>query len=159
MRNFSIVLISLLFLSCQHKENRPPAVDTSDTVSKQKKAEQHEAQNKQVGDTIIMNFKNQQGFYIADGSIDSLHSRVYIKFKNEELSELNANLIPDTAKGNIRFNQIVFPDKTSDGPFGMDLKMELKQKGNYIIVIGHSQMADNPFYGKFKVQLESKKQK
>lgn len=159
MRNFSIVLISLLFLSCQHKENKPATVDTSDTVSKEKKIEQHEAQNKQVGDTIIMNFKNQQGFYIADGSIDSIHSRVYIKFKNEESSELNASIILGTAKGNIRFSQIIFPDKTSDGPFGMDLKMELKQKGNHIIVIGHSQMADNPFYGKFKVQLGSNKQK
>lgn len=159
MKNFSIVLISLLFLSCQHKENKLAAVDTSDTVSKGKRIEQHEAQNKQVGDTIIMNFKNQQGFYMAEGSIDSIHTRIYIKFKNEELSELNASIIPGTAKGNIRFNQIIFPDKTSDGPFGMDLKIELKQKGNYIMVIGHSQMADSPFYGKFKVQLESNKQK
>lgn len=71
---------------------------------------------------------------------------------------MKARIVPTTGKGNIRFNQIIFPDKTSDGPFGMDLKIQLKQKGNHIIVIGHSLMADNPFWGKFEVQLENKKE-
>lgn len=159
MKNFSILLISLFFLSCQQKENKPAADKTSVADSTERKTEQHEEQNKQTGDTIAMNFKNQQGFYIADGSIDSIHSRVYLKFNNEDFSQLDAKIIPTTGRGNIRFNQVIFPDKTSDGPFGMDLKIDLKQKGNYIIVIGHSQMADNPFYGKFKVQLDTKNQK
>lgn len=156
MRNFSILLISLFYLSCQQKENNQAANNASDTDAKEKKIEQHKEQNKQIGDTIAMNFKNNQGFYVANGSIDSINSRVYLKFNNESFSKINAKIIPTTGKGNIRFNQIIFPDNTSDGPFGMDLKIDLKQKGNYIIVIGHSQMADNPFYGKFKVQLETK---
>lgn len=157
MRNFSILLISLFFLSCQQKENKQDADISSDVDPKGKKIEQQKEQNKQIDDTIAMNFKNQEGFYIAEGSIDSIDSRVYLKFNNENFKQLDAKIVPTTGKGNIRFNQIIFPDKTSDGPFGMDLKIDLKQKGNYIIVIGHSQMADNPFYGKFKVQLDAKK--
>ena len=157
MRNFSILLISLFFLSCQQKENKQAADIISDVDPKGKKIEQQKEQNKQIDDTIAMNFKNQEGFYIAEGSIDSIDSRVYLKFNNEIFKQLDAKIVPTTGKGNIRFNQIIFPDKTSDGPFGMDLKIDLKQKGNYIIVIGHSLMADNPFYGKFKVQLDAKK--
>jgi hypothetical protein len=40
----------------------------------------------------------------------------------------------------------------------MNLKIPLKQKGDYILVIGHSLMADNPYWGKFKVQLDNKKE-
>jgi hypothetical protein len=96
--------------------------------------------------------------FIAEGSLDSIHSKVYVKFKTEDLGELNGKIVTTTGKGNIRFNQIIFPDKSADGPFGMDLKIPLKQKGNYIIIIGHSLMADSPYFGKFKVQLENKKQ-
>jgi len=70
---------------------------------------------------------------------------------------LKAQILPAGGKGNIRFNQIIFPDKASDGPFGMDMKIDLKQKGNHVLVIGHSLMADEPYFGKFSVQLENKK--
>jgi hypothetical protein len=163
MKNYIILLASIFFFSCQQKDNQKTAVDVvSDTISATKnkvenKAENKKEENKQIGDTITMNFSDEKGFFTAEGSLDSIHSRIYIKFKNEDSGELNATIIPATGKGNIRFNQIIFPDKSSDGPFGMDLKIPLKQKGNHILVIGHSLMADNPYFGKFKVQLENKK--
>jgi hypothetical protein len=75
-----------------------------------------------------MNYMNEKGFFIAEGFLDSIHSRVYVKFKNEDLGEFKAKIVPTTGKGNIRFNQIIFPDKTSDGPFGMDLKSHSSKK-------------------------------
>ena len=105
-----------------------------------------------------MNFRNGKGLFIGEGSLVSVHSRVYIIFKNEDLGALEARIVPTIGKENVRFNQIIFPDKSSDGPFGMDLKILLKQKGDYILVIGHSLMADNPYWGKFKVELENKKE-
>ena len=157
MKNFLMLLsISIFFFSCEQKEKKQSTVSTPITNAKlnvQTKEEKVQ-ENKQIGDTIYMDFKNDKGEFIAEGSLDSINSRIYLKFKNEDSGELNAKIIPSTGKGNIRFNQIIFPDKTADGPFGMDLKINLKQKGNYIFVIGHSQMADNPFYGNFKVLLE-----
>ena len=44
--------------------------------------------------------------------IDADNERLFdhcVKFKNEDLGQLNANITPTTGKGNIRFNQIVFP--------------------------------------------------
>lgn len=150
MNKFLILLLSILFFSCQQKEKEHISTKISDQIVTKKNKEI----NVQVGDTILMKFKNKNGLFVAEGMLDSIHSRIYVKFKNEDLAQLNAHIIPATGKGNIRFNQIIFPDKTSDGPFGIDLKISLKQKGDYIIVIGHSLMADNPYLGKFKVQLK-----
>jgi len=154
MKNLCILLISIFFFSCQQKENKEASAESPiPVVQKEKKQE-----NKQIGDTIFMNFKNEENAFVAEGHLDSLNSKVYVQFKNEDLGELNAQIIPDGGKGNIRFNQIIFPDKTSDGPFGMDLKIPLKQKRTHVLIIGHSLMADNPYYGKFKVQLDIKKE-
>lgn len=153
MKNLLFILISIFFFSCQQKENKNTAVQVLKPVLTKKNSEE----NKQIGDTIFMKYRNEKHLFTAEGSIDSIHSRIYVKFKNEDSGELNAKIITTTGKGNIRFNQIIFPDKTSDGPFGMDLKIHLEQKGNHILVIGHSQMADNPFSGKFKLQIENKK--
>lgn len=154
-----MLLLSVFFFSCQQKENKiSDDVPISNSNISKKNKEHPKEENIQINDTIFMKFKNENGVFIAEGVLDSIRPRIYVKFKNEDLGELNAKIIPTTGKGNIRFNQIIFPDESSDGPFGMDLSIQLVQKGNYILVIGHSQMADNPFWGKFKVQLENKKQ-
>lgn len=159
MKNIALLLLSLSLFSCQQKEIKKTAVPTADTVvAKEIKEEIKQQENKQVGDTIFMNITNEKGLYVAEGSLDSIHPKVYVKFKNEDLGELNGTILPASGKGNIRFNQIIFPDKSSDGPFGLDLKIPLKQKGDHIIVIGPSLMADSPYWGKFKVQLEHKKE-
>ncbi len=147
-------MISVFFYSCQQKEIKNNSVHNSDTIA----IEKYRKENKQIDDTIFMNFKNAKGLYIAEGQLDSIHPRVFIKFKNENLGELNGKIILATDNGNIRFNQIIFPDNSSDGPFGKDLQIQLTQKGNHIIIVGHSQMADNPYWGKFKVQLENSKE-
>jgi hypothetical protein len=155
MKNWFLFLISIFFFSCQQKENKKPAAAEAPTpfVQKEKKQE-----NEQIGDTIAMNFKNEENVFSAKGRLDSLHSKIYVKFNSKDLGKLNAQIIPDAGKGNIRFNQIIFPDKTLDGPFGMDMKMPLQQKGTHILIIGHSLMADNPYYGNFKVQLTIQKE-
>jgi hypothetical protein len=151
MKNILLLLLSISLFSCQQKEKKNVVVATSDTIITKKENKQ---EHLQIGDTILLKYKNDQGLYTAEGVLDSVHPRMYLKFNNENLGELNARIIPNKGKGNIRFNQIIFPDGTSDGPFGMDLKMPLTQKGNHIIVIGHSQMAEDPYWGKFGVELE-----
>lgn len=153
MRNFLMLSISIFFFSCQQKEIKNTSVQTSEPIP----AKEIKEENKQIDDTIFMNFKDEKGLFMAEGAIDSIHSRVFVKFKNDYAGELNGKIITATNNGNIRFNQIIFPDKTSDGPFGKDLKTEIKQKGNYVLVIGHSQMADYPYWGQFKVEIENKK--
>ncbi|MDP5199867.1 hypothetical protein [Flavobacterium sp. DG2-3] len=158
MRNLAILLLCVFCFSCGKKEN---SIDTTSTETIQDTTQQMEVADKepviennlQTGDTIVMNVKNEKGLYTAEGTLNSATSKVYIKFKNENSANLKAKIILPEG-GNIRFNQIIAPDKSSDGPFGMDLEKKLEQKGDYILVIGHSQMAENPYVGKFGVQLE-----
>lgn len=54
---------------------------------------------------------------------------------------------------NVRFNQIVMPDGTSDGPFGRSIEYGLEQQGTYHLLIGESLMAGEPWGGEFMLEL------
>ncbi|WP_125723496.1 hypothetical protein [Flavobacterium ustbae] len=158
MKNLVIILFCILCFSCGKKENGNETSSSEiaqDTTQQIKVADKEPVveKNIQTGDTIVMNVKNEKGLFIAEGNLNSATSKVYIKFKNENSANLKAKIILPEG-GNIRFNQIIAPDKSSDGPFGMDVEKKLDQKGNYLLIIGHSQMAENPYVGKFEVQLE-----
>lgn len=158
MKNFSILLLSVFFLSCQQKENKNTSAVTTDSIAAKTVSDKNKEENKQIGDTIVLKFQDEKGVFTAEGTLDSIHSRAYLKFNIEDPKALKGKITTPSGGGNIRFNQIIFPDKSSDGPFGIDLNVPIKQKGNYILIIGHSQMADNPYFGKFKVELENKKE-
>lgn len=155
-KNLIILVVSLLIFSCNQKpeaDDKPIPVNMTDTIVTEKEKEKPKEENQQLGDTISLTFKDDKGSYIAEGVIDSLHPRVYIKFTNENAGNLKASVKP-LGVGNIRFNQIIFPDKTSDGPFGQDVEQPLSQTGVHSLVIGHSLMADNPYNGRFMVRVQ-----
>ncbi|MFB9076328.1 hypothetical protein ACFFLS_19345 [Flavobacterium procerum] len=150
MKSFFILLILIFSFSCQQKK-----METSDVHTDSNPVKEIKKENLQINDTLFLKYKNKNNQFTAEGSIDSIHSRIYVKFSNEYPSQLIGKIITPEEKANIRFNQIIFPDKTSDDPFESDLKIDIKQKGFYILVIGHSQMAENPYWGKFEVQLQN----
>ena len=156
MKNYWIAIVSLLLaFSCNQKENGKiiPA-NMTDTIATEKDKANDTVLNAQQDDTIQMLVPDEKGSYSAFGIIDSIRPRIYVTFTNKKTGNLNAAVTPINGEGNIRFNQILFPDKTADGPFGKDLELELKQTGKHTLIIGHSLMAENPYYGKFKVELQ-----
>jgi hypothetical protein len=152
MKNLLAAIVLFSALSCNQKdESKIVPVNMTDTIAAaDKKASDI---NKQLGDTILLTSKDEKGTYAAEGTIDSLHSRIYVKFTNAQTGKLTAVIKPTAGKGNIRFNQIIFPDQTADGPFGINIEQELKQTGEHTLIIGHSLMADNPYIGNFSLEL------
>ncbi len=147
-----VVIVALLIISCKQREREEIIpVNMTDTIVAEK--DNPEISNGQFGDTIRLSFKQPNGNYVAEGEIDSLHSRIYVKFTNENTGKLKASL-KTSSEANIRFNQIIYPDKTMDGPFGRDIEQELTQTGEHSLIIGHSLMAENPYYGKFTVDVK-----
>ncbi|MGV3696086.1 hypothetical protein [Flavobacterium sp.] len=141
------------FISCKQKEeNTIIPVNMSDTIVTEE--DQSKSKIKQVEDTIHLDFIDEKGLITAEGSIDSIHPRIYVTFQIDNLGKLRARIFPETKTGNIRFNQIVFPDQTSDGPFGAGLDLELTQTGRHSLIIGHSLMAEKPYFGNFRVELQ-----
>lgn len=155
MTKYSLLIVAFLLCSCHQKEdNNIMPVNTTDTIVTEKEKIQQEVLNQQTNDTIQLLVQDEKGNYTAVGIIDSIHSKVYVTFDNKLASTLKAAITTMEGDGNIRFNQIVFPDKTSDGPFGKELQLELNSIGEHILVIGHSLMADGQYEGKFKVEVE-----
>jgi hypothetical protein len=153
MKNFLAAIVVFVAFSCNQKEEgKVIPVNMSDTIAASE--EKAPTINKQLGDTIHLTVKDEKGMYTAEGAIDSLHPRIYVKFETDEIGRLKASIKPITGKGNIRFNQIIFPDNTADGPFGMDLEQELTQTGKHLLIIGHSLMADSPYIGNFTIKLQ-----
>lgn len=148
-----VLLLALVTFSCkQREEKKIIPVNMSDTIVTEKDRQANA--EKPTDDTIHLGFIDEKGIFTTGGTIDSLHPRIYLNFETDDLGKLKASVKPAGGKGNIRFNQIIFPDKTADGPFGTELNLELKQTGKHTLIIGHSLMADNPFWGKFEVKLQ-----
>lgn len=155
MRNYLIALVAILVFSCRQKENTTMLpTSMTDTIATEKDKIKDSLFNEQKYDTIKMLIQDEKGNYTAIGTIDSIHSKIYVKFTNPIAASLKAAIIPMDGDGNIRFNQILFPDGHSDGPFGKEIEQELKQTGEHTLIIGHSQMADGQYQGKFKVDLQ-----
>lgn len=76
-----------------------------------------------------------------------------ITFNPGTYKNLNAE-VNGVRAGNIRFNQIIMPDKSSDGPFGKDLNYLLDQSGEYKLIIGESQMQGDPFEGDYILKFK-----
>lgn len=149
-----IITIAILYACKQREDNKTIPVNMSDTIitENEKAATRH--LNEQIADTINMLVHDDKGDYSATGQIDSLHPKIYVKFINPTPGNLKATIKTMQGDGNVRFNQIIFPDKASDGPFGKELKYELKTVGAHQLIIGHSLMAEGQYEGKFKVEIQ-----
>ena len=152
-----VAIVSLFFaFSCSPKENLNTVPGGSiDIIAKPKKITANTNRNTQSHDTIKMVAEDGKGIYRADGEINSVHSRIYVIFTNNKApGDLYAVVTPEKDGANLRFNQILFPDKSADGPFGKEIAIKLNQIGKHTLIVGHSQMAEDRYQGKFKIDLQ-----
>ena len=155
MKQIFILLTTVLTLiSCRNIKENSPEIEKMDhhEISNDYKA----LENNKIGDTIIIDFNNNNNSFFSNGSLNSDHPRIYLKFKNKTIGKLTAILLPDTTNVNIRFNQIIFPNQSSDGPFGKKIDIDINQNGIYTIVVGYSKMSNESSYGHFTVQFQYK---
>ena len=54
---------------------------------------------------------------------------------------------------NIRFTQIALPNRTFDGPFGLEMTYSIKSPGRYALIIGQNLMAGDPWNGGFTLKV------
>jgi hypothetical protein len=55
---------------------------------------------------------------------------------------------------NIRINQIIYPDGSSDGPLGKTITIATPQTGRYQLVIGHNLMAEGGLVKAFRLEVQ-----
>lgn len=79
--------------------------------------------------------------------------RVHLEFDNPGYKKLYGLITTQDSIANIRFNQIIMPDSTMDGPFGREIKYDLTTNGTYSLILSESLMAGDPWEGDFHVEI------
>lgn len=67
--------------------------------------------------------------------------------------KLVALITTPSGKGNIRFNQLIMPDGSADGPFGKKIEYTATQTGTYKLIIAANLMAEDPYNGEFTLKV------
>ena len=72
----------------------------------------------------------------------------------QDVDSLVATLHASGSQRNLRFNQIVMPDGTMDGPFGHEMHYRTGQNGTYTLRIGKDNMADGSVKGPAVIYIQ-----
>lgn len=87
-------------------------------------------------------------------TITSDMQSVNVTITDLDVGQLRINVSHSKPDANIRISQVVRPDGSTDGPFGQQLVYDIKQRGNYTIVINKSNMASGTQVGDLFITLE-----
>lgn len=104
-------------------------------------------------DTVIHLSLDSVQTATAKGAISKTKSQIYCYLSVSKKQTIRARLIPASEDLNIRFSQLIFPDRRTDGPFDRELVYALSQPGMYQLVIAPNRMASGPFNGDFELQV------
>ncbi|MBV4359416.1 hypothetical protein [Pinibacter aurantiacus] len=167
MKSTLFLIACFAIVSCNNNGSKSPVTEgRADSVT-QERIEKH------TDDTASSPAKSPESGAVQTDSVlnlelpqngDSLTVRILKKsapvscnFQVRNKGVLSARIITPAGKGNIRFNQIFMPDKSSDGPFGKELNYDIKRTGLYKLIIGEDLMAEKPYKGEFTLEIKASK--
>lgn len=110
--------------------------------------------NTQLDSIIVLAFAPDSNSLTVKGHLDKALSPMICHLPIARPGRLTASIEPGKKPANIRFNQVVFPDGNSDGPFGQTLEYKLPKKGMYQLIIGPSLMANDAYTGDFLLRIK-----
>jgi hypothetical protein len=93
-------------------------------------------------DTLFFNLK-----------MDSLHQNNLVPVHVYTKGKIGAAVYSRDEKANIRIAQIGYPDSTFDGPFGRGVIFNIKDTGEYKIIIAENMMAGDKWFGDFNLKV------
>lgn len=106
------------------------------------------------GNKIIRTVEaSQLPFTIGERFTDE-NQEFVIVIKNVTNPTISVKINTVEKNRNLRINQIILPDGSSDGPFSKEMKYTKKKKGTYKIVIGKNLMAEGKLVGNVSVSVK-----
>lgn len=140
-----IVFISTLFIvSCHQQDNQgkiyplTQVIDSPTSIHITTPTKETKRILSVNGDTLILALK-----------MDSLGKHQNIPLFIQSGKIIMGELLSKDPSANLRFTQIQLPDRKLDGPFGRNLHYDIKDTGEYHLIIGGNQMAGDPWKGDF----------
>ena len=118
----------------------------------------------QAADSVKLRWENGDSVLIAivaaidlptsfDLEVGKSYQQIHLVIQGLAADSLQAKLSFKQEDRNLRFNQIVLPDGTMDGPFGNELMYSTKEKGDYTLIIGKDNMADGNVEGPVSIEI------
>ncbi len=96
---------------------------------------------------------SQLPFTIGEEFTDE-NQQFILVIKNVKKSTISAKISTNDKGRNVRINQVIMPDNSTDGPFSNSMNYKTSKKGTYKIVIGKNLMAEGQLSGNFSVSVE-----
>jgi len=148
MNKISIFLfISTLFFACSLSEHKKSSDTSADSPITTKEDIVIIPNNSGI---VPLSFTNGK----ASVNIQKKETeRIVLEFDSPGHQRLQGQITSLNSSANIRFNQIILPDSTMDGPFGRNINYDLPIEGCYRLILGESLMAGDPWGGTFKVEI------
>ncbi|WHF50474.1 hypothetical protein QGN23_08485 [Chryseobacterium gotjawalense] len=106
------------------------------------------------GNKIIQTINADQLPILLSDEFTTEDEEMVVKIRDFNRSQLAGKITPENSDMNIRFNQIKLANGDYDGPFGRDIKYDIKGKGEIWLIIGKSNMVSGEAKGKFTLNLE-----
>src|SRR5690606_19881934 len=170
----TVIALALLMTSCSKKETvgDTPANDSSFTkenkfdigrsskengvvtADENKNAEAVSPNFRIVeGNKIIKTIKGDMIPLVVQDEFKNADQQFILKIKNLKPSKIVVKVIPSDPQMNIRINQIRLANGAYDGPFSRESTFDIKEEGDFWLMVGKSNMASEPATGKFSVEL------
>ncbi len=87
-------------------------------------------------------------------TLTSDQQSIHVTVTDLDVGQLRISINHSKSDANIRISQVIRPDGSMDGPFGQQLVYDIKQRGNYTIIINKSNMASGSQVGDVFITME-----
>lgn len=104
-------------------------------------------------DTLLVKIRN------GKAKIDTAKlpgQRIVFVLDSDTAHKLNLKITTKDTVANLRISQIIDSKENSDGPFGREVQYKVLEKGLHKIIVAESQMAGDPWGGKFTFEVNLK---
>lgn len=106
------------------------------------------------GNKIIRTVDASQLPFTIGEEFTNENQQFILVIKNVKKSTISAKISTNDKGRNVRINQVIMPDNSTDGPFSNSINYKTSKKGTYKIVIGKNLMAEGQLSGNFSVSVE-----
>lgn len=162
----STLFATFLSIACCSKSEVAQSENATETTSVKTEAVEKNSEKSPVqqgrrgamrtveGNKIIRTVDaSQLPFTIGEQFTDE-NQQFIIVINNVSKSTIFAKINTVEKDRNLRINQIILPDGSSDGPFSKEMKYSKKKNGTYKIVIGKNLMAEGKLVGNVSVTVQ-----
>lgn len=166
---YLILSLMICFTGCTKKEEKPvtttPPVTTptqtekkeepNKPVEEKKESEKNEVRDKS-GD-IRVNFPDGTTIVNLKGKINGLKDKITyvieVKKNHTLLTRVSAAEPEKNPDANIRIEKIIRPSGKSEGPFGVKIKYDLDEVGDWKIVLSGDETAGKSWTGEYNLMI------